>query len=71
MAITDLIVDLGEGDPYDKELLQTVSSCNVACGRHPGDVESMPATVRMTVEYPVSDRLRKPKPAGLLDDSAD
>lgn len=46
MATIDLNADLGEGDPYDEALLRIVSSCNVACGGHAGDRESMAATVR-------------------------
>lgn len=46
MSTIDLNADLGEGDPYDEELLKIVSSCNVACGGHAGDQESMAATVR-------------------------
>jgi 5-oxoprolinase (ATP-hydrolysing) subunit A len=45
----DLNADLGEGDPYDDELLQVVSSCNVACGGHAGDARSMQATVAAAV----------------------
>ena len=54
MAAIDLNADLGEGDPYDEELLQIVSSCNVACGGHAGDEESMAATVRMAIENGVA-----------------
>jgi UPF0271 protein len=46
MTAIDLNSDLGEGDPYDDELLQIVSSCNIACGGHAGDAETMAATVR-------------------------
>lgn len=49
MASIDLNADLGEGDPYDEELLQIVSSCNVACGGHAGDAESMAVTVRSAI----------------------
>ena len=49
MARIDLNADLGEGDPYDEELLQVVSSCNVACGGHAGDAESMALTVRSSI----------------------
>ena len=49
MASIDLNADLGEGDQYDEELLQIVSSCNVACGGHAGDAESMAATVRSAI----------------------
>jgi len=46
MASIDLNADLGEGAPWDDELLQLVSSCNIACGGHAGDAASMAATVR-------------------------
>lgn len=49
MASIDLNADLGEGDAYDEELLRIVSSCNVACGGHAGDVESMTSTVRSAI----------------------
>jgi UPF0271 protein len=49
MSSIDLNADLGEGDPYDEELLQVVSSCNVACGGHAGDAESMARTVRAAI----------------------
>ena len=49
MACIDLNADLGEGDPYDEELLQIVSSCNIACGGHTGDAKSMAITVRTAI----------------------
>ena len=49
MAEIDLNADLGEGGDYDEELLQIVSSCNVACGGHAGDAESMGLTVRSAI----------------------
>ncbi len=45
MATIDLNADLGEGDPFDDALLRIVSSCNVACGGHAGDDDSMARTV--------------------------
>jgi UPF0271 protein len=45
----DLNADLGEGDPFDEELLQIVSSCNVACGGHAGNAETMAMTVRLAI----------------------
>jgi len=41
----DLNADLGEGDAFDNELLEIVSSCNIACGGHAGNEESMRATI--------------------------
>lgn len=45
MTTIDLNADLGEGCDSDPELLSTVSSCNVACGGHTGDRESMAEAV--------------------------
>jgi len=54
MASIDLNSDLGEGDPYDDALLAIVSSCNIACGGHAGDRESMAATVRSAIRNGVA-----------------
>ncbi len=49
MAAIDLNADLGEGAPYDEELLTVVSSANIACGGHAGDEETMARTVRAAI----------------------
>ena len=49
MARIDLNADLGEGDPYDEALLRIVSSCNIACGGHAGDADTMAATARIAI----------------------
>lgn len=54
MSSIDLNADLGEGDAYDEELLQIVSSCNVACGGHAGNAESMAQTVRAAINNGVA-----------------
>ena len=54
MAQIDLNSDLGEGCGSDEELLNIVSSANVACGGHAGDDETMAATVRLAVDNNVS-----------------
>lgn len=54
MAAIDLNSDLGEGDSHDEDLLAIVSSCNVACGGHAGDEETMARTVRIAIENDVS-----------------
>ena len=54
MEAIDLNADLGEGAPYDGALLRIVSSCNVACGAHAGDAESMALTVRSAIGNGVS-----------------
>ena len=54
MTTIDLNADLGEGDAYDAELLQVVSSCNIACGGHAGDTRSIAATIREALANGVS-----------------
>ncbi len=54
MPTIDLNADLGEGDAYDAELLRVVSSCNIACGGHAGDTESIAATIREAIANGVS-----------------
>ncbi|MBT8107656.1 MAG: 5-oxoprolinase subunit PxpA [Gammaproteobacteria bacterium] len=49
MTSIDLNADLGEGAPYDEELLKIVSSANIACGGHAGDEETMARTVRSAI----------------------
>ncbi len=50
----DLNSDLGEGAGHDNELLQLVSSANIACGRHAGSPEMMRASLRAAQERDVA-----------------
>ncbi|NIF22968.1 5-oxoprolinase subunit PxpA [Candidatus Pantoea multigeneris] len=50
----DLNADLGEGAACDRELLQLVSSANIACGFHAGDAETMLQSIRWAAEYGVA-----------------
>lgn len=54
MTTIDLNADLGEGYESDVELMQLVSSCNIACGGHAGDATSMAATVELAIENNVA-----------------
>ena len=54
VQMIDLNADLGEGDPCDAELLTIVSSCNIACGGHAGDAETMRITVAAAIKNGVS-----------------
>ncbi|WP_034618957.1 5-oxoprolinase subunit PxpA [Chitinibacter tainanensis] len=49
----DLNADLGEGFPLDAQLMPLLSSVNIACGGHAGDVDSMRATVRLARQHGV------------------
>ena len=54
MTTIDLNADLGEGDAFDRELLDVVSSCNIACGAHAGDAASMSATLQAAISKGVA-----------------
>jgi UPF0271 protein len=43
----DLNCDLGEGCPFDAELMPLITSANVACGFHAGDAASARAALRL------------------------
>lgn len=49
MRSIDLNADLGEGGDFDTELMRVVSSCNIACGGHAGDADSMARTVQLAI----------------------
>jgi UPF0271 protein len=50
----DLNADLGEGAASERELLELVSSANIACGFHAGDPASMTASIRAAREAGVA-----------------
>jgi UPF0271 protein len=50
----DLNCDMGEGCGHDAELLDLVSSANIACGFHAGDVDTMRLTAEMAIEKGVA-----------------
>lgn len=43
----DINADVGEGINNESELLPYISSCNIACGGHAGDVNSMAEVVQL------------------------
>ncbi len=50
----DINCDLGEGGPHDAALMPLVSSANVACGGHAGDVAAMLAAVTLARRHGVA-----------------
>ena len=48
--IVDINVDVGEGLNNEFKLLPYVSSCNIACGGHAGDIDTMRRVVRLALE---------------------
>ena len=53
-AVVDLNSDLGEGAGHDNEILDLVSSANIACGFHAGDASSIFSTIQAALERGVS-----------------
>jgi UPF0271 protein len=52
--VVDLNSDLGEGAGHDDEILDLISSANIACGFHAGDPASVFASIRAALKLGVS-----------------
>ncbi|HEY3430036.1 MAG TPA: 5-oxoprolinase subunit PxpA [Cyclobacteriaceae bacterium] len=50
----DLNCDMGEGMQHDAELMQYISSANIACGYHAGDEATMQKTVELCLKNNVA-----------------
>ncbi|MDT0558767.1 5-oxoprolinase subunit PxpA [Ichthyenterobacterium sp. W332] len=53
MKIIDINADVGEGVGDDALLIPLISSCNIACGGHAGNEESMRETVELAKRHHV------------------
>lgn len=49
ITVIDLNADLGEGAGTDESLLEYITSANVACGAHAGDMETIRRTVALAL----------------------
>ncbi|MDO5972029.1 5-oxoprolinase subunit PxpA [Flavivirga aquimarina] len=49
----DINVDVGEGVGNESQLIPLISSCNIACGGHAGDTNTMQNVVRLAKEHRV------------------
>ena len=49
----DLNCDLGEGCPHDAELMQLITSANIACGGHAGSVATTLQTLHLARQFDV------------------
>ena len=50
---TDINADVGEGVGNESRILPLLSSCNIACGGHAGDDESMREVIRLAKKHKV------------------
>jgi UPF0271 protein len=62
-VLLDLNCDLGEGCPFDGELMPLITSANIACGAHAGD----PATALATLRAAARHRVRAGAHPGFFD----
>src|SRR5690606_35254104 len=53
MKTIDFNCDLGEGFGNDAAIMPFISSCNIACGGHAGDLESMKKTLLLAKNHGV------------------
>ncbi|MBO0323083.1 5-oxoprolinase subunit PxpA [Muricauda sp. CAU 1633] len=51
--IIDINCDVGEGVGNEAEIFPFISSCNIACGGHAGDVETMTQIVQLAQQHDV------------------
>jgi 5-oxoprolinase (ATP-hydrolysing) subunit A len=54
MKSIDLNCDLGEGLATDEQIIPLISSANIACGYHAGDMDTMKRTIELCVQNNVS-----------------
>lgn len=54
MKTIDLNADLGEGGAHDAVIIPLVSSVNIACGGHAGDIETIRHTVELALQAQVA-----------------
>lgn len=53
MSTIDINSDLGEGIGNDEAIMPYITSCNIACGGHAGDLSSMQETLLLAQQYKV------------------
>lgn len=54
MLFADLNCDMGEGMPNDAALMPLISSANIACGYHAGDITTMRLTIQLALQNNVA-----------------
>lgn len=54
MLSIDLNCDMGEGMPHDAALMRYISSANISCGAHAGDIDIMRKTIELAIQHKVA-----------------
>ena len=50
----DINCDMGEGFPYDREIMPFITSANIACGYHAGNTDTIKKTIELAVKHKVA-----------------
>jgi len=50
----DINCDLGEGFPYDEEIMPFISSANIACGGQAGDASTIRKSIQLCIKHNVA-----------------
>ncbi len=53
VKLLDINADLGEGSPNDPLIMPYISSCNIACGSHAGDEDTIRKTIVLAQKHNV------------------
>jgi 5-oxoprolinase (ATP-hydrolysing) subunit A len=50
----DMNADMGEGFPYDREIMPFITSANIACGYHAGSTDIIKKTIELALKHKVA-----------------
>lgn len=53
MRTIDINCDMGEGGVFDAQIMPLISSCNIACGGHAGNLSTIIKTIELAQKYNV------------------
>ena len=54
MKTIDLNCDLGEGMQTDEQIIPLITSANIACSFHAGDMDTMKQTIGLCLQYNIA-----------------
>lgn len=52
--VIDMNCDMGEGFPYDRDIMPCITSANIACGYHAGSTDIIKKTIELALKHKVA-----------------
>lgn len=52
--VIDINCDMGEGFPYDRDIMPCITSANIACGYHAGSADLIKKTIELALKHKVA-----------------